>query len=53
MDTSLLPANDDHLSYDVAEGQKFVEEVYEALRSSSQWKQTLFLITYALGPIMC
>jgi len=45
-DTKLLPANDDHPSHDVAEGQKFVKEVYETLRSSPQWNQTLFLITY-------
>uniref|UniRef100_A0A0D6R088 Uncharacterized protein n=1 Tax=Araucaria cunninghamii TaxID=56994 RepID=A0A0D6R088_ARACU len=46
MDTKILPANDDHPSHDVSEGQKFVKEVYEALRSSPQWNQTLFLITY-------
>ncbi|XP_043687971.1 non-specific phospholipase C6-like [Telopea speciosissima] len=41
-----LPANDDHPSHDVANGQKFVKEVYEALRSSPQWNQTLLVITY-------
>ncbi|GLJ46295.1 hypothetical protein SUGI_0975800 [Cryptomeria japonica] len=46
LDTNLLPANDDHPSHDVAEGQKFVKEVYETLRSSPQWNQTLLLITY-------
>ncbi|XP_057980655.1 non-specific phospholipase C3-like isoform X2 [Malania oleifera] len=45
-DMKLLPANDDHPSHDVSEGQKFVKEVYEALRSSPQWNQTLFLIIY-------
>ena len=40
------PANDDHPAHDVAEGQRFVKEIYEALRSSPQWNQTLFLITY-------
>ncbi|KAL2322378.1 hypothetical protein Fmac_026757 [Flemingia macrophylla] len=46
MDTKLIPANDDHPSHDVYEGQKFVKEVYETLRASPQWNQTLFLITY-------
>ncbi|KAH9302086.1 hypothetical protein KI387_013669 [Taxus chinensis] len=46
MDTKLFPANDDHPSHDVSEGQKFVKEVYEALRSGPQWNQTLLLITY-------
>ncbi|KRH07322.2 hypothetical protein GLYMA_16G081200v4 [Glycine max] len=41
-----LPANDDHPSHDVAEGQKFVKEVYEALRASPQWNEMLFVIIY-------
>ncbi|KAK7400945.1 hypothetical protein VNO78_12254 [Psophocarpus tetragonolobus] len=46
MDLKLLPANDDHPSHDVYEGQMFVKEVYETLRASPQWNETLFLITY-------
>ncbi|MQL91620.1 hypothetical protein Taro_024248 [Colocasia esculenta] len=45
-DQKLLPANDDHPKHDVAEGQKLVKEVYEALRGSPQWEQTLLLVTY-------
>ncbi|CAN6461089.1 unnamed protein product [Victoria cruziana] len=45
-DLKLLPGNDDHPSHDVSEGQKLVKEVYEALRSSPQWNQILFIITY-------
>ncbi|KAF5730958.1 putative Phospholipase C 4 precursor [Tripterygium wilfordii] len=41
-----LPANDDHPSHDVANGQKFVKEVYETLRASPQWNETLLVITY-------
>ncbi|KAJ8762701.1 hypothetical protein K2173_012193 [Erythroxylum novogranatense] len=41
-----IPANDDHPSHDVSEGQKFVKEVYEALRSSPQWNEILFVILY-------
>ncbi|KAJ6804452.1 putative non-specific phospholipase C4 [Iris pallida] len=40
------PANDDHPSHDVSEGQKFVKEVYEALRSSPQWNEMLFIVAY-------
>ncbi|XP_027337030.1 non-specific phospholipase C3-like [Abrus precatorius] len=40
------PGNDDHPSHDVAEGQKFVKEVYEALRACPQWNEILFVITY-------
>ncbi|KAJ8450611.1 hypothetical protein Cgig2_020248 [Carnegiea gigantea] len=45
-DTKLEPANDDHPSHDVYQGQMFVKEVYETLRASPQWNQTLFVITY-------
>ncbi|CAM8912631.1 unnamed protein product [Rhodiola kirilowii] len=40
------PANDDHPSHDVANGQKLVKEVYETLRRSPQWNETLLVITY-------
>ncbi|XP_009621181.1 non-specific phospholipase C4-like [Nicotiana tomentosiformis] len=45
-DLKVLPGNDDHPSHDVFEGQKFVKEVYEALRSSPQWNEMLFIIIY-------
>ncbi|XAR63332.1 Phospholipase C [Bertholletia excelsa] len=45
-DLPLIPGNDDHPSHDVFEGQKFVKEVYEALRSSPQWNEMLFIIIY-------
>ncbi|KAH7432365.1 hypothetical protein KP509_07G019000 [Ceratopteris richardii] len=40
------PANDDHPPHDVSRGQSLVKEVYEILRASPQWEQTLLLITY-------
>ncbi|KAJ6852420.1 non-specific phospholipase C2 [Iris pallida] len=46
MDSKNKPATDDHPSHDVYQGQMFVKEVYEALRSSPQWNQTLLIITY-------
>ncbi|XP_009757037.1 non-specific phospholipase C4-like [Nicotiana tabacum] len=45
-DLKVLPGNDDHPSHDVFEGQKLVKEVYEALRSSPQWNEMLFIIIY-------
>ncbi|KAL6654889.1 hypothetical protein ACP70R_008354 [Stipagrostis hirtigluma subsp. patula] len=45
-DLKLLPGNDDHPSHDVANGQRLVKEVYEALRSGPQWHETLLIITY-------
>ncbi|KAK8586492.1 hypothetical protein V6N13_010083 [Hibiscus sabdariffa] len=45
-DIKAFPANDDHPSHDVANGQKLVKEVYETLRASPQWNETLLVITY-------
>lgn len=39
-------ADDDHPSHDVANGQRLVKEVYEALRSSPQWNESLLIVTY-------
>ncbi|KAL6010099.1 Phosphatidylglycerol/phosphatidylinositol transfer protein [Asimina triloba] len=41
MDSKLTPANDDHPSHDVYQGR-----LYETLRASPQWNQTLLVITY-------
>lgn len=46
MDSKQKPATDDHPSHDVYQGQMFIKEVYETLRSSPQWNETLFIITY-------
>ncbi|KAG6590161.1 Non-specific phospholipase C2, partial [Cucurbita argyrosperma subsp. sororia] len=45
-DLPLEPGNDDHPSHDVYQGQMLVKEVYETLRASPQWNETLFIITY-------
>lgn len=35
-----------HPDASVALGEKLIEEIYEALRSSPQWNETVFIITY-------
>ncbi|KAL9661354.1 hypothetical protein QQ045_026178 [Rhodiola kirilowii] len=45
-DSKLEPANDDHPSHDVYQGQMFIKEVYETIRASPQWNETLMVITY-------
>jgi len=40
------PANDQHPDHDVSEGERFIKRVYEALRNSPSWEDTLLLITY-------
>ncbi|ERN09859.1 hypothetical protein AMTRI_Chr06g194010 [Amborella trichopoda] len=39
-------ADDDHPSHDISNGQKLVKEVYEILRKSPQWNETLMVVTY-------
>lgn len=39
-------ANDDHPDHDVRLGQELMKEVYEALRASPKWNETLFIVTY-------
>lgn len=39
-------ANDQHPDHDVALGERFVKDVYEALRASPAWNDTLFIVTY-------
>ena len=39
-------SNDQHPDHDVALGEALYKDIYEALRSSPQWNETLFIITY-------
>lgn len=39
-------SNDQHPDHDVSLGEKFYKDVYEALRASPQWNETLFIVTY-------
>jgi phospholipase C len=41
-----IPANDMHPSHSVAEGEAFVRDIYNALRSSPTWNETALVITY-------
>lgn len=45
-DLKLFPANDDHPAHDLSNGQTLVKEVYETLRASPQWNETLLIVTY-------
>lgn len=42
---NLIP-NDEHPPHDVIYGEQLIARVYNALRSSPCWEQTLFIITY-------
>ena len=44
--TSGQGSNDQHPDHDMALGEAFYKDIYEALRSSPQWNETLFIITY-------
>eukprot|EP00759_Apiculatamorpha_spiralis_P043167 PhF_6_TR40750/c0_g1_i2/m.61367/K01114/plc; phospholipase C len=44
--TTRLGSNDQHPDHDVSLGEAFYKDIYEALRSSPQWNETLMVITY-------
>eukprot|EP01004_Peranema_trichophorum_P003240 NODE_2239_length_1644_cov_65.666009_g1918_i0.p1 GENE.NODE_2239_length_1644_cov_65.666009_g1918_i0~~NODE_2239_length_1644_cov_65.666009_g1918_i0.p1 ORF type:complete len:511 (-),score=107.12 NODE_2239_length_1644_cov_65.666009_g1918_i0:111-1538(-) len=44
--TTGVGSNDQHPDHDIAAGEQFYKDVYEALRSSPQWNETLFIITF-------
>jgi len=44
--TDILPANDQHPSHDMVEGEKLLKEIYEAVRASPLWNTTALIITY-------
>jgi phospholipase C len=42
----LFPANDQHPSHDVAQGELLIKNVYDTLRKSKFWNSTALIITY-------
>ncbi|KAL0089394.1 phosphatidylglycerol specific phospholipase C [Phycomyces blakesleeanus] len=38
--------DDNHPPADVAQGERLLKDVYETLRASPQWNETLFIVTY-------
>eukprot|EP00742_Colponemidia_sp_Colp-10_P011982 GILJ01013389.1.p1 GENE.GILJ01013389.1~~GILJ01013389.1.p1 ORF type:complete len:569 (-),score=59.70 GILJ01013389.1:112-1818(-) len=40
------PANDQHPDHDMRAGEQYYKAVYEAIRASPQWEETLFVLTY-------
>ncbi|KAH6578264.1 hypothetical protein BSLG_007662 [Batrachochytrium salamandrivorans] len=38
--------NDNHPPHNLHAGEQYVKDIYEALRASPQWNQTMFIITY-------
>ena len=44
--TTLEGSNDQHPDHDMRLGERLMKDVYEALRASPAWNETLFIITY-------
>jgi phospholipase C len=40
------PANDQHPSHDVSQGELLIKRIYRAVRNSPQWNSTLLIITF-------
>ncbi|KAL3688759.1 hypothetical protein R1sor_015068 [Riccia sorocarpa] len=45
-ESALIKANDNHPPHDVRLGEALIKEIYETLRASPKWNETLFIITY-------
>jgi len=39
-------SNDQHPDHDIALGEAYYKDIYEALRASPQWNETLYIVTY-------
>ena len=44
--TTGLGSQDQHPDHDVALGESYIKDIYEALRASPQWNNTLLVLTY-------
>jgi phospholipase C len=44
--TNAFDATDQHPSHSMAAGEGFIKEIYEELRASPKWNNTLFIVTY-------
>jgi phospholipase C len=44
--TLMQGSNDQHPDHDVSLGEQYYKDIYEALRASPQWNETLLIITY-------
>lgn len=44
--TPSQPATDQHPDHDVGLGEQVIKEIYEAVRNSPIWNETVFMITY-------
>ena len=44
--TEGVGSNDQHPDHDVAVGEQFIKDIYEAVRASPQWNETLLILTY-------
>jgi phospholipase C len=44
--TTGVGSNDQHPDHDMNAGEQYMKDIYEALRASPQWNETLFIITY-------
>ena len=46
LDIPGIPATDEHPAHDVLDGERFIKEVYDAVRNSPAWNQTVLFVTY-------
>lgn len=44
--TEGVGSNDEHPDHDMAVGERYIKDIYEAIRASPQWNETLFVLTF-------
>ena len=44
--TEGVGSNDEHPDHDMAVGERYIKDIYEAIRASPAWNETLFVLTY-------
>jgi phospholipase C len=44
--TTGVGSNDQHPDHDMSAGEQYYKDIYEAIRASPAWEETLFIITY-------
>lgn len=44
--TSGIGSNDQHPDHDMNAGEQYIKDIYESVRASPQWNETLLIITY-------
>ena len=46
-------ANHSSITVSMRKGERYIKDIYEALRSGPKWQNTMLFIGYGAGPLLC